>query len=139
VIRAGTLVDALALNLDFPATILELAGVPLAWSQSGHSLVPLLQGPVPADWRKEFLYENYRDPEYADVTFDIVGVRTEQAKLVEYPGHPEWTQVFNLAADPYELRNLSTEPAAADLVSDLRVLLEARKRATDFGGGSKQP
>lgn len=138
-VRAGTRVDALALNLDFPATILELAGVPLSWSQSGRSLVPLLRGATSADWRKEFLYENYQDPEYADVTFDIVGVRTERAKLVEYPGHPEWTQVFDVAADPHEKRNLIAEPAAAALIADLRRRLESLKGATGFAASPPQP
>jgi N-acetylglucosamine-6-sulfatase len=122
-VRPGTVVDALALNLDFPATLLELTGVPLTWEQQGRSLVPLLRGESPADWRTHFLYENYQDPEYPDVTFDIHAVRTDRAKLVEYPGRPEWTQLFDLAADPYEMRNLADEPAARPLRAELEVLL----------------
>jgi arylsulfatase A-like enzyme len=138
-VRAGLLIDALALNLDFTATIMEYAGAPVSWSQQGRSLAPLLNGTTPADWRRDFFYENYRDPEYPDVTFDIVAIRSERAKRVEYPGHPEWTQVFDLVADPYELRNLVAEPAAADLVNDLRARLDALKRQAGIGGTSKQP
>jgi len=122
-VKAGTLVDALALNIDFPATILELAGVPLHWPQHGRSLVPLLRGATPGDWRRSFLYENYQDPDYPDVTFDIEAVRTERAKLVEYPGRPEWTQLFDLAEDPHETNNLAASPEAAELLAELRTIL----------------
>ena len=139
VVRAGLLIDALALNLDFAATIMDYAGAPVSWSQQGRSLAPLLSGTTPADWRREFFYENYRDPEYPEVTFDIVAIRTERAKRVEYPGHPEWTQVFDLVADPHELRNLVAEPAAGDLVNGLGARLEAFKRQAGIGGTSEQP
>lgn len=127
-VRAGTRIDALALNIDFPATILELAGVPLRWPQHGRSLGPLLRGAAPDDWRRSFFYENYRDPEYPDVTFDIEAVRAERAKLVEYPGHPEWTQLFDLANDPHEMSNLATAPSAAELLHELRTLLAAERK-----------
>jgi arylsulfatase A-like enzyme len=127
----GTIVDALALNIDFPATILEVAGVPLTWAQEGRSLAPLLCGERPADWRTGFFYENYRDPEYPDVTHDIQSVRTETAKIVVYPEQPGWTQVFDLRADPHEMKNLAREPSSAALVAELQArLAEAIRRKT---------
>lgn len=124
-IAAGTRVDALALNIDLAPTILEVAGVSPRWTMHGASLVPLFGGSAPARWRTEFLYENYQDPEYPDVTFDILSLRTEHAKRVEYPGRPEWTQVFDLRTDPLEMRNLAQDPAAASLSEDLRERLAA--------------
>jgi arylsulfatase A-like enzyme len=130
-VAPGIVVDALALNIDFPATILEVAGVPLTWTQEGRSLAPLFRGERPAGWRTEFFYENYRDPEYPDVTHDIQSVRTETAKIVAYPEQPGWTQVFDLRADPHEMNNLAHEPAAAALVAELRArLAEAVARKT---------
>jgi arylsulfatase A-like enzyme len=126
-VKAGTLVDALALNLDLPATILEFAGVPLDWAQQGRSLAPLLRGETPADWRRAFFYENYRDPEYSDVTFEIEAVRTEHAKLVEYPGNPDWTQLFDLTRDPLELHNLIAEPHGQELLRELRLALASAR------------
>ena len=35
-----------------------------------------------------------------------MGVRTASAKLIQYPGHDEWTELFDLAVDPYETNNL---------------------------------
>jgi arylsulfatase A-like enzyme len=127
-IPAGTVVDALTLNVDLAPTILEVAGVAPGWRMQGASLVPLFGGAVPAEWRKEFLYENYQDPEYPAVTFDILSLRTEFAKRVEYPGRPEWTQVFDLRVDPLEMRNLAQDPSAAVLSEELRVRLAAAVR-----------
>jgi N-acetylglucosamine-6-sulfatase len=138
-VSPGTVVDAMALNIDFTATILELAGVPLNWPQQGRSLVPVLGGQIPANWRKSFFYENYRDPEYAKVTFDLYAVRTGESKLVEYPGQPEWTQAFDLVQDPYEMHNLATEPSAAKRAAELRVQLESMKRDAGLEGTRKQP
>lgn len=83
---------------------------------------------VTAEWRKEFLYENYQDPEYPEVTFHILSLRTEFAKRVEYPGRPEWTQVCDLRVDPLEMRNLAQDPSAAALAEDLRLRLAAAVR-----------
>jgi arylsulfatase A-like enzyme len=116
------------LNVDLAPTILAVAGVAPGWRMQGKSLVPLFGGSVPAEWRKEFLYENYQDPEYPEVTFDILSLHTEFAKRVEYPGRPEWTQVFDLRTDPLELRNLATDPGAAALSEDLRLRLAAAVR-----------
>ena len=124
-VAPGTLIDALALNLDFAATLLDFAGLQPTWAQEGRSLAPLLRGERPAGWRTDFLYENYRDPEYPEVTHDILALRTTDAKLVTYPGRPEWTQVFDLRADPHEMNNLAGNPAASDLVARLTARLRA--------------
>jgi N-acetylglucosamine-6-sulfatase len=128
-VPAGQRIDALVLNLDLAATILEFAGVRLDWRQGGRSLVSLLGGGSPADWRKEFFYENFRDPEWADVTFDVEALRTEDAKLVVFPGRPEWTQAFDLRSDPLEMKNLAAEPAAAEWVATLRRRFEVARAA----------
>ena len=44
-IKAGTVRDEFALNIDVAPTLLELAGVSLPVMVQGRSLVPLLKGP----------------------------------------------------------------------------------------------
>src|SRR5438132_6314689 len=39
-------------NLDFAETFLEAAGVPAPAEMQGRSLIPILRGQSPADWRK---------------------------------------------------------------------------------------
>ena len=46
-------------------------------------------------------------------------VRTEQAKLIKYDGHPEWTELYDLSSDPYEMRNLARDLAATKLLTKM--------------------
>jgi arylsulfatase A-like enzyme len=59
-------------------------------------------------------------------------VRTTDAKLIKYPGHDEWTEVFDLKADPYELKNLAADPAYADLRKQLEAEYAKLAKAIDF-------
>ena len=57
---------------------------------------------------------------------DITAVRTASAKLIRYPGHEEWTELFDLQADPFETRNIVTERPA--MAARLREALAADQR-----------
>jgi arylsulfatase A-like enzyme len=54
-------------------------------------------------------------------------IRTDRWKLIHYP-KADKLQLFDLAADPYELNNLVSEPRYADVVAELRAKLEAWRR-----------
>ena len=125
--------DEIALNLDVASTILDACGVKPSWNPHGTSLLPMLAAePGEHPWRKSFLYQNYRDPAYPKVTFDVFAVRTETHKYVENDHNPEWTQVFDLMADPTEDHNLAGDPAAKELVASLKGELERLKGEVDF-------
>ena len=47
-------------------------------------------------------------------------VRTERWKYIQYPGHPEYVELFDLAADPDEKRNLAGDPGHARVLAELR-------------------
>ena len=64
----------------------------------------------PGDWRRAFFAEYYK--ELGDVP-TCYAVRTTTHKLVKYPGHPDWTELFDLKADPYEVKNLASDTALA--------------------------
>ena len=59
-------------------------------------------------------------------------VRTNDAKLIKYPGHDEWTEVFDLKSDPYETRNLANAPEAAELRARLEAEYERQSNAVAF-------
>ena len=80
--------------------------------------------------RKAYFYCYFYERNFRVPT--VTAVRTETAKLVRYPGHDEWTELFDLAADPYELKNLVADPAHAALRKDLEAEYERQKDAVKF-------
>ena len=96
----------------------------------GRSLVPLLAGRK-TDWRQSFLSEYFTELYYPSVPPQY-GLRTQTAKLIKYPGHDDWTEMFDLAVDPYETKNLANNPAHREMRAKLETELVAQQRATDF-------
>ena len=115
----GHAVDGLALNIDLAPTFLDYAGVPVPKTMQGASWRPLLEGKTEG-WRQAIFSCYYWERGFVGIP-TTSAVRTANAKLIKYPGHDEWTEVFDLAADPYELKNLANDPAR----SELRRSLEA--------------
>jgi arylsulfatase A-like enzyme len=106
----------LALNVDLGPTLLDLAGVAVPSQAQGRSLRPLL-GLKKTDWRSEIFCEELWDhPEIPRSEC----VRTERWKYIQYPGHPEYVELFDLAADADEKRNLAGDPGQARVLADLR-------------------
>jgi arylsulfatase A-like enzyme len=125
--------DEMVLNLDAAATILDACGLKPTWNQQGASLMPLLTNtPGSEPWRKSFFYQNYRDPAYPRVTFDVFAVRTETHKYVESDGNPEWTQLFDLTADPGENHNLADDPGAATVLAEMKAGLARLKEEASY-------
>jgi arylsulfatase A-like enzyme len=122
----GAVNDDLVLNIDLAPTYLDLAGLPVHRGMHGASWKSLARGERPADWRTSFLC--YYRKDLGD-TPTCHGVRTADAKLIVYPRHPEWTEVYDLKADPYELERL---PADGPLANRLREDLDRRMEAVGF-------
>lgn len=114
--QKGRVVDQLALNVDLAPTLLDFAGVSIPKEMDGRSWRPLLEGGT-TNWRNAFFYSYYYEENFAIPT--VTAVRTETAKLIRYPGHDEWTELFDLSQDPYETRNLIADPAAEKLRNEL--------------------
>jgi arylsulfatase A-like enzyme len=125
--KRGITCDEMVLNIDYPATILDFAGASQLPGQQGRSMRPLLSGEKPDDWRKAFFYEYFKEPNFTSPT--VLAVRTETQKLITYPGHDEWTEAFDLASDPYEIKNLASDKA---LVKKLRETFDAESKAVNF-------
>jgi arylsulfatase A-like enzyme len=127
--KKGKTLDQLALNVDIAPTLLDLAGVPVPKEMQGRSWRPLLEG-KDADWRKAFFYCYFYESNAGTPT--ATAVRTDKAKLVKYPGHDKWTELFDLARDPYETKNLIDDPGARDLRRELEAEYERQAKAVDF-------
>ena len=127
----GKVLDQLALNIDLAPTLLDFAGVPVPSTVQGRSWRPLLEG-RPVEWRSSFFYEYFWEPQRGNPTPSLTAVRTETAKLIRYKDHPEWTELFDLAQDPYETRNLYGDPAAAALRSKLEAEYGRQEKASGY-------
>ena len=133
-VKAGSRVDGMVLNIDVPATFLELAGVKAPESVQGRSLLPLFAGET-KNWRTSFLYEYYREKGFPS-TPTIQGVRTDRYKYIRYLEPQDRPELYDLQADPLEQRNLHDDPAAAGVLADMRKELAKVIRET---GASTQP
>jgi arylsulfatase A-like enzyme len=125
-IKPRTRSDALALNIDFAPTFLELAGLPASAGMQGHSLLPLLGGRTPSDWRTSMYYRYYHDPGDHNTRVHY-GVRTRTHKLIYFWKKDQW-ELFDLVNDPYELHNLYGEPGQDALTAALKQELARLKR-----------
>ena len=124
--KRGVVAEAMALNVDWAPTFLDLAGLPVPAAMQGRSLVPLLQGETPRDWRRSMYYRYYHDPGHHN-TRAHYGVRTTTHKLIHYWQTNAW-EMFDLRSDPNELRNLADDPAQQEKVAELKTELARLKK-----------
>ncbi|TWT95733.1 sulfatase family protein [Neorhodopirellula pilleata] len=147
VVRAGTVNDTeIVSNLDFAETFLDIAGVDVPNDMQGKSIVPLLKGRVPADWRKTFYYHYYENPGAHNVARHY-GVTDGQYKLIRFYALEgkridDW-ELFDLKKDPNELVNAygSTELVAVQdrLSSELARLQTQYQVPEDDEIGTAKP
>jgi arylsulfatase A-like enzyme len=116
--KPGSSTNDLSLNLDFGETFLDVAGVSIPGDMQGRSLVPVLKGETPSDWRKSFYYHYYEYPGPHSVRRHY-GVRDQRYTLAYYYRIDEW-ELFDRKQDPKQLKNVYDDPAYADTVKQLK-------------------
>ena len=117
-IEPGTRVPQMIQNIDYAPTFIELAGAEAPADLHGQSLIELMAGERPRDWRHSIYYHYYEYPDPHRVA-PHYGVRTERYKLVYYYQTQEW-ELFDLLEDPGEMRSVYADPAYAATVADLK-------------------
>jgi arylsulfatase A-like enzyme len=127
--KPGSVTQALATNCDFAPTFLDLAGLPVPADMQGRSLVPVLRGERPSDWRDSMYYRYYHDPGHHD-TRAHYGVRTDTHKLVYFWTKDQW-ECYDLVKDPEEMRNIYNDPAAKPIVEKLKQELYRLKKQVE--------
>jgi N-acetylglucosamine-6-sulfatase len=119
-IRPGTVIDAMALNLDLAPTLLEMAGAEALPNVDGRSLVPLLRGDT-KELRTSFQIEYFSDkvfPRVANMGYRCL--RTERWKYIRYTELAGMDELYDLARDPYEMMNLINDPGAQSALAHLK-------------------
>jgi arylsulfatase A-like enzyme len=137
---AGRVVEPVVELADLAPTVLELAGAPAAKGLPGQSLAPLLDG---RSWKErpafiEAVYDHQNGEEHP---FGLAALRTRERKFIRsLVGRPD--ELYDLAADPGETRNLAAErPAEAARWGRLveQRLREARRAAEALPPVDKSP
>lgn len=123
-IKAGSVVDQFALNIDIAPTLLEIGGASAPKEIHGRSLVPLLSGEkVP--WRDSFLIEYFSDKVFRRVSkMGYQAVRDERWKYIHYIELGGIDELYDLKADPYEMNNLAARSQAGETVVQMRAKLQ---------------
>lgn len=123
VVKAGSRNTDLVMNLDLAETFLDIARAKVPASMQGRSIVPLLHGSTPADWRDAIYYQYFEYPGWHAVRRQY-GVRTARYKLIRYYEVNEW-ELFDLDRDPEELKSVYADAGYAQVRGQLESKLDA--------------
>jgi arylsulfatase A-like enzyme len=124
-VKTGSVDTHLVSNLDFAETFLDIAGVDVPSNMQGRSLVPLLKGESPDDWRESFYYHYYEYPGAHSVQRHY-GVRDDRYKLIYFYQIGEW-ELYDLAKDPHELKNCYDDPQYAKIAKEMHQKLDHQR------------
>ena len=122
-ISPGSINTDLVSNLDFAPTFLELAGIEIPSAMQGRSLVPILQGQTPKDWRQSLYYHYYEFPGAHSVRRHY-GVRTQRYKLMHFYNVDEW-EFYDLENDPREMHSGYNDPQYATTIKEMTAVLKS--------------
>jgi arylsulfatase A-like enzyme len=131
-VPAGAVEERIVENIDLCPTFAELGGTAPPDGADGHSLVPLLSGMQPADWRNVALIEHHgpdfrrmalADPDNDELRLapaaagvhpaptSYEAIRMLDSVYVSYASGE--TEYYDLRADPFELDNAAGKLTAA--------------------------
>jgi len=119
---AGAASDAMVTQaLDLAATMYDAAGLPVPAACQGRSLLPILRGATPSDWRQEVIAT------YSGAQFGLFVQRMLRDRHWKYVWNPtDVDELYDLESDPYELTNRAPDPDCAQVLSAMRVRLYER-------------
>jgi len=110
--RPGRVVDEFVTMCDFAPTVLEVAGAEQN-PTSGASFAPFFKQDEVEGWTQEF-HTQFNGVEY------YYTQRISQTKEYKYVFNPfDFDELYDLTKDPYEITNLSDEPAYQDIKLDM--------------------
>ena len=124
-IKAGSTSKAICMNVDFGPTFLDLAGIEVPSEMQGRSFRKVLEkkGRIPAGWREAAYYHYYEYPAEHSVKRHH-GIRTSDCKLIHFYNDIDQWEMYDMKADPQEMRNVYDDPAYADKRAQMHRILE---------------
>jgi len=138
VTKPGSVNKNLVQNLDYAETFLDIAKTKIPDDMQGASMVPLLKGKTPTDWRKSIYYHYYEFPSVHMVAKQY-GIRSERYKLIRFYQFDEW-EFYDLEKDPKELKNQYNNPEYQSEIARMKKELSSlRAGYGDIGDVSAKP
>ena len=141
-VKAGSVNDDIVSNLDFAETFLDIAGAKVPGDMQGRSMVPILQGDTPKDWRKSYYYHYYEGLRGGHTVPRHYGITTGRYKLINFYEVGTW-EMFDLKKDPEELKSVHDTPEYAKiqqrLENDLKKLRAKYKVPEEDPAGTPRP
>ena len=123
---AGRIEAAFTESVDVMPTILDWLGGEIPRSCDGRSVLPVVHGSRPADWRRFMSYEfDFRDVHYSRPESalglgmeeaSLMVVQDERRKYIHFAALPPL--FFDLEKDPNQFHDLAQDPAYAAEVRD---------------------
>ena len=110
-------VGEMALNIDIPATILDMAGLNQPKNYHGKSLLPIVSGKRKTINRDTVLIEHLW--EFVSIP-PSEGVRTNDWKYFRYVNDKSWEELYDLKNDPQEINNLVKNNKYSKVLNKLR-------------------
>jgi N-acetylglucosamine-6-sulfatase len=131
--KAPQIIEKQVLTVDVAPSLLELCGAPALEKIHGKSWVKLVQG-GDSHWRTSWFY-HYNYEKQFPYTPNVRAIRTDRWKYIHYPhgdGSPDkhLAELYDLANDPGETKNLIHDPKLSGTISELKIELAKLMLAT---------
>lgn len=114
-------------NIDYAPTFIDIAGIDIPSDIQGVSLLPLLKGEHPDNWRTSLYYHYYEYPAEHAVKRHY-GVSDGNYKLIHFYNDIDVWELYDLKKDPAEMHNIygqkGTEAATKRMMQELKKLQE---------------
>lgn len=117
-------------NIDYAPTFLDLAGVEIPADMQGVSMLSLLRGENPDQWR-DCLYYHFHEYPAEHAVKRHYGVRDSRYKLIHFYNDIDEWELFDLQADPTEMQNLYGQPGMAEVTARMMEKLRAAQELYD--------
>ena len=127
-IKPGTKPTEMALNIDVAPTVLQLGGATVPKDVHGKSLVGIFEGKLGV-WRSGALFEYFMEERFPRVP-SWRALRTDRWKYIHYTDVADADELYDLQADPYEMKNLIADAGSAEQLKSLKAELEKQLNET---------
>jgi len=118
--------SSMTLNIDIPATILDLAGVPLPEMYQGKSVLPIVNGQTTDNGREEIFCEHLMDHKGLPKWEGVRNKRYVYARYFEQ--EPVYEFLHDLEKDPDQLKNYAGDPEYSAILNSMSNRTDALKR-----------